>query len=112
MFNTARIPFPFAAPRPFGALLQWLGLALLVGWGLATLCWARAGTGARSPRSWGGRITVLIFRLLDVVGPHHSVKEVAQAINAQAGPADVLIVEGSLEYSPALPFYTGRRVPW
>ena len=36
-------------------------------------------------------------------------KEIAEAINAQAGPADVLVVEGSLEYNPALPFYTGRR---
>lgn len=25
-------------------------------------------------------------------------------------PPDVIVVEGSLEYSPALPFYTGRRV--
>jgi hypothetical protein len=56
-----------------------------------------------------GVITVLIFRLLDVVEPQHSVKEIARAITAQAGPADVLVVEGTLEYSPALPFYTGRR---
>ena len=50
-------------------------------------------------------ITVLIFRLLDVVEPQHSVK----AINAQAGAADVLVVEGALEYSPSLPFYNGRQ---
>jgi len=56
-----------------------------------------------------GVITVLIFRLLDVVEPQHSVKEIARAITAQASPADVLVVEGTLEYSPALPFYTGRR---
>jgi len=37
------------------------------------------------------------------------VKETARAITAEAGPADVLVVEGTLEYSPALPFYTGRR---
>src|SRR6266403_1514431 len=35
------VPFPFASPRPFGALLQALGLVLLVGWGFATLCWLR-----------------------------------------------------------------------
>ena len=52
-----------------------------------------------------GVITVLIFRLLDVVEPQHSVK----AINAQAGAADVLVVEGALEYSPSLPFYNGRQ---
>jgi len=39
----------------------------------------------------------------------HSVKETARAINEQAGPSDVLLVEGTLEYSPALPFYTRRR---
>jgi hypothetical protein len=37
------------------------------------------------------------------------VKEIAQAITARAGPADIMVVEGSLEYSPALPFYTGRQ---
>ena len=46
----------------------------------------------------------------DVVEPHHSEKEISQAITAQAGPTDVIAVEGSVEYSPALPFYTGRRV--
>ena len=56
-----------------------------------------------------GVIAVLIFRLLDVVEPIHSMKETAEALIAQAGPADVLLVEGTLEYSPALPFYTGRQ---
>src|SRR5439155_1362823 len=36
-----RLPFPFASTRPFGILLQALGVVLLVGWGLATLCWIR-----------------------------------------------------------------------
>ena len=31
-------------------------------------------------------------------GDHHSVKKVAQAITAQAAPADVLVLEGSLAY--------------
>ena len=104
------IPFPFASARPFGELLKALGLVLLVGWGLATLCWVRGWRRSAfiSLVGLSGVITVLIFRLLDVIEPHHSVKEIAQAINTQAGPADVLVVEGSLEYSPALPFYTGR----
>lgn len=104
-------PFPFPSAQPFGQLLQGLGLVLLAGWGLATLCWFRTWR-------WGAfvalvgtasAITVLIFRLLDVVEPIHSVKATAQAITEQAGAADVLLVEGTLEYSPALPFYTRRR---
>jgi dolichyl-phosphate-mannose-protein mannosyltransferase len=104
-------PLPFASARPFGELLRWLGLVLLVGWGLATLCWFRA----RRREAFfalvgvGGAIAVLIFRLLDTVEPIHSVKETAHAITGRAGPADVLVVEGTLEYSPALPFYTGRQ---
>jgi Dolichyl-phosphate-mannose-protein mannosyltransferase len=104
-------PFPFGSARPFGELMQWLGLILLVGWGLATFCWLRGRRRSAFVALVGvaGVITVLIFRLLDVVEPVHSVKELARAITAQAGPADVLVVEGTLEYSPALPFYTGRR---
>ena len=104
-------PLPFPSARPFGQLLQWLGLVLLVGWGLATLCWLAARRRAAFVALVGvaGVITVLIFRLLDVVEPMHSVKETARAITARAEPGDVLLVEGTLEYSPALPFYTGRR---
>jgi len=104
-----KVPLPFE-PRPFGVLLQGLGCVLLVGWGLATVCWARGRrrTAFVTLLSLAGAIVLLIFRLLDVVEPHHSVKEVAQAINAQAAPADVLVLEGSLSYGGALPFYTRR----
>ena len=103
--------FPFAAARPFGRLLQELGLVLIAGWGLATLFWLRGRHRGAFVALVGvaGAITVLIFGLLDLVEPVHSVKETARAITAEAGPADVLVVEGTLEYSPALPFYTGRR---
>jgi len=106
-----KVPLPFE-PREFGALLQGLGWVLLVGWGLATVCWARGWrrTAFASLVGVAGTITLLIFRLLDVVEPHHSVKEVAQAVNAQAAPADVLVLEGSLSYGGALPFYTRRRL--
>jgi hypothetical protein len=106
------VPFPFVSPRPFGVLLQALGLTLLVGWGLATLCSARGWRRGAfvSLLTVAGVITALILQLLSVVEPHHSAKAVSQAIAAQAAPDDVLVYEGSLEYSPGLPFYTGRRV--
>ena len=88
------------------------------GWGSSS-SWAGAGDSLLVPDPAVGAfvvlvgtvsaITVLIFRLLDVVEPIHSVKETARVITEQAGAADVLVVEGTLEYSPALPFYTRRR---
>ena len=57
-----------------------------------------------------GAITLLILALVEMVAPHHSAREISRAIVARAGPEDAIVVEGSLEYSPALPFYTGRRV--
>jgi dolichyl-phosphate-mannose-protein mannosyltransferase len=105
-------PFPFASPRPFSRLLLGLGLTLLAGWTVATLCWlsGRPRGAFGSLVVVAGVITGLIFNLLDVVEPHHSAKAVSQAIVARAATADVIVYEGSLEYSPALPFYTGRRV--
>jgi hypothetical protein len=105
-------PFPFASPRPFSRLLLGLGLTLLAGWTIATLCWmsGRRRAAFASLVAVAAVITGLIFNLLDVVEPHHSAKAVSEAIVARAATADVIVCEGSLEYSPALPFYTGRRV--
>jgi hypothetical protein len=104
-------PFPFASARPFGELMQWLGLVLILGWSLATLCWWLVRRRSAFVALVGVAVatTLLIFRLLDLVEPVHSVKDIARAITERAGPADVLVVEGTLEYSPALPFYTGRQ---
>ena len=106
------LPFPFASPRPFGLLLQGLGLTLVAGWGLATFCWWRGWRRVSFGALLGmaGIIAGLIVQLLHVVEPHHSVKAVSRAIIARADPADLIIHEGSLEYSAALPFYTGRRI--
>jgi hypothetical protein len=105
-------PFPFTSPRPFSRLLLGLGLTLLVGWSVATFCWMLRWRRSAfvSLVAVAGVITALIFHMLDVVEPHHSAKEISEAIVRQAAPADVIALEGSLEYSPALPFYTGRRV--
>jgi hypothetical protein len=106
------VPFPFASPRPFSRLMLGCGLTLLAGWTLAGLCWALGGRrrAFASLVAVAGVITILIFRLLDVVTPYHSAKEISAAITTEAGPSDVIVVEGSLEYSPGLPFYTKRPV--
>ena len=106
------LPFPFESARPLGWLLQGLGLTLLVGWGVATACWLRGWRRASFVSLVGlaGVIAVLIVQLLHLVEPHHSAKAVSQALVARAGAEDLIVHEGSLEYSAALPFYTGRRI--
>jgi Dolichyl-phosphate-mannose-protein mannosyltransferase len=105
-------PFPFESPRPFGLLLQALGVTLILGWGSAALCWVRTWPRASFACLVGVGIAIaaLIVQLLHVVEPHHSARAVGEAIVGQAQPDDVIVHEGSLEYSAALPFYTGRRI--
>jgi hypothetical protein len=106
------VGFPFESPRPFGMLLQGLGLLLVAGWTAASWAWwtGRRTLAASCLAGLGAGIAALIVVLLHVVEPHHSAKAVAAAVNARAGTADVVAHEGSLEYSAALPLYTGRRV--
>jgi hypothetical protein len=106
------VPFPFESAEPFGTLLQQLGLTLLIGWPLSSLL------GFLGRRAWAfgvlvgmaGVVAVLVFQLLVLVEPHHSTKAVAEVIKARAGAGDLIAHEGSLEYSAALPYYTGRRI--
>jgi 4-amino-4-deoxy-L-arabinose transferase-like glycosyltransferase len=103
---------PFASARPFGQLLQALGVVLVAAWIVAALAWWRGARRASfaAVTACGVAIAVLIVRLLALVEPHHSVAPVAAAISSAAGAGDVVAHEGSLEYSAALPFYTGRRI--
>ena len=106
------LPLPFASPRPFGLLLQGLGVTLLAGWAIAAACWWRGN--ARGAFAvlvlMAGGISALIFQLLQVIEPHHSARAVGGAVLAQAGTTDLVFHEGSLEYSAALPLYAGRRI--
>lgn len=105
-------PFPFASAQPVGGLLQALGVVLIAGWGLAALAWARRWRRAAFAALAGLAVVIgaLIVQLLSFVEPHHSTRAVAADVVDRAGADDVLVHEGSLEYSAALPFYTGRRV--
>jgi 4-amino-4-deoxy-L-arabinose transferase-like glycosyltransferase len=104
--------FPFESVRPFALLLEGLGATLIVGWTITTVCWWRGWprTAFAALAAQGAVIAALIVALLHVVEPHHSAKAVSQAIVARAGAGDVVAHEGSLEYSAALPFYTGHRI--
>ena len=106
------LSFPFASVEPFAYLLQGLGATLVVGWIVAgALWWARRPRAAFAALAGQGlAIGLLIVVLLHVVEPHHSAKAVSEAVVGRAGAGDVVAHEGSLEYSAALPFYTGRRV--
>jgi hypothetical protein len=104
--------FPYESARPFGILLQWLGAVIIVGWSAAALCWWRRWRRASFAClvAVGVGIASLIVALLAVVEPHHSVRAVAAALASRLGHDDVVVHEGPLEYSAALPLYTGRRI--
>ncbi|MBI2524600.1 MAG: glycosyltransferase family 39 protein [Candidatus Rokubacteria bacterium] len=103
---------PFESVRPFGLLLQGLGVTLLAGWVIAGVCWMRGWRrGALLALvGVGAGIAALIVELLILIEPHHSTRAVAEVISGMAAPRDLVVHEGSLEYSAALPFYTGRRI--
>jgi 4-amino-4-deoxy-L-arabinose transferase-like glycosyltransferase len=106
------LPLPFASPRPFGVLLQGLGVILLAGWGVAAACWFRARPRAAFGALVGtaAGVAVLIVSLLTVIEPHHSARAVGTAIRELARVDDIVVHEGMLEYSGALPLYAGRQV--
>lgn len=106
------MPFPFLSVAPFSSLARGLGAILVVGVSLSFLFFHR-----NHPR-WSfiavvgvaAGIAVLVSKLVRIIEPHHSAKSVALALNRQARPGEVIVHEGSLEYSGSLPFYTGRRI--
>jgi len=103
--------FPFSV-GPFIPLLRGLGLILLVGAPAAFLFF-------RFQRLWdsfyvlvgmAAGIAIFVFRLDLLVESHHSSKSAARLLLAQSKPGDIIVHEGSLEYSAGLPFYTKRRI--
>ncbi|MBI2350739.1 MAG: phospholipid carrier-dependent glycosyltransferase, partial [Deltaproteobacteria bacterium] len=103
--------FPFAV-FPFIELIKVLGISLVLACPLAYLFLRRRKPTASFVTLLGlaGIIAVLEVRFVLLVEPHHSSRSVAEALASQAGANDVIVHEGSLEYSGGLPFYTAKKI--
>lgn len=104
--------FPFPSAAPFVPLAQGLALVLIAGVPLSLLLFYLGKPRASffSVVCIAAAVAGMVFRLVTIIEPHHSAREVALAVKAVAGPADLIVHEGSLEYSGSLPFYTGRQI--
>jgi hypothetical protein len=104
--------FPFSSVAPFVPLARGLGLVLVIGLPLSLVLFylRRPRASFLAMAGVAAVVAGLVFRLVLIVEPHHSAREVALAVKAAAGPADLIVHEGPLEYSGSLPFYTGRQI--
>jgi len=106
------VALPFASVSPFVDLLKMLGIALTVAVPLSWFLYRsrRPGASFVAVLCLAGAIDLLVFKLLLIVEPHHSSRNVAQAFMSLSGPDDAIVHLGSMEYSGGLPFYTGREI--
>lgn len=104
--------FPFSSVAPFVPLARELGVVLVIGLPLALVFFylSRPLASFTAMTGVAAGIAVVVFKLLFVIEPHHSAKSVALALKAQAQQGELIVHEGSLEYSGSLPFYTGRQI--
>jgi hypothetical protein len=103
--------FPFSV-APFVPLVKGLGMVLILGIPAAFIfhCFRLPRLSFGAFLAVAGAIAALVFKLDLLVEPHHSSRDVAKVLSAWAAPDDIIIHEGSLEYSAGLPFYTGRQI--
>ena len=106
------LPLPLPSADPWGQIMQELGAILVFGWIAATVCWSMGWP--RVAFSWmvvmSAGIGLVILQILSVVEPYHSAKSVSEAIQRLATEEDLIVIEGPLQHSAGLPFYTDRRV--
>ncbi len=106
------LPLPPVSPGRYAAVLLGGGALWTAGFG-AAVCWlsrrrVRAATTAIAAVGVG--LCVLAGFVLREVGPHHSVKPLAERLNVLLQPGDVLVHERGAEKGGGLLFYTKRRV--
>jgi 4-amino-4-deoxy-L-arabinose transferase-like glycosyltransferase len=105
------LEFPLSV-GPLIPLLRSLGLILFAGALTALLLFRfrRFGHSFCVLVGIAAGIAILVFRLDFLVESHHSSKSAAAILAAESRSGDVIVHEGSLEYSAGLPFYTKRQI--
>ncbi len=103
---------PFTSVAPFVQLLKGLGVVFVVGWPLSYILFHFSMPRASfvTVLCISGLVALLVFNLVLLIEPYHSSRPVADTLVSRSGPNDLIVHEGSLEYSGGLPFYTGRRI--
>jgi hypothetical protein len=106
------LPLPPVTPWPYGGILLTGGLLWVASFGVAAWCLAhgRVQAGMAAVGGAGLGLSLLAGAVLREVGPHHSLKPLADYVNAAHRPGDVLIHERGLEKGGGLLFYTQRPV--
>ena len=94
------LPFPFDSLSPFVEFLKGVGAVVILGFPLSYIFFS-----SRLPK-----VSFTVLLTVAVLEQHHSTKPVAKVLLALSEPDDVVVHEGSLEYSGGLPFYTGRQI--
>ena len=106
------LPLPPVAPGHYAAVLLGGGALWTAGFGAAVcfLARRRVWAAAAAVGAVGVGMCLLAGVVLREVGPHHSLKPLAERLNAVLQPGDVLIHERGVEKAGGLLFYTRRRV--
>ncbi len=105
-------PLPLPSLGVLRGLFQAMTVALLLGFGAATLAFWRGAVLSAFGCLVGGAIGFLsmVAALTVQIAPYQSVRGLAQEIRRIASPTDVVLYEGYLENVGALPYYTGRQI--
>jgi 4-amino-4-deoxy-L-arabinose transferase-like glycosyltransferase len=103
---------PFTSVAPFVQLLKGLGAVLVIGWPLSYILFHFSMPRASfvTVLCISSLVAVLVFNLVLLIEPYHSTRPVAESLVSHSEPNDLVVHEGSLEYSGGLPYYTGRKI--
>jgi 4-amino-4-deoxy-L-arabinose transferase-like glycosyltransferase len=106
------LPFPPISPGRYGLVLLGAGALWTAGFGVAVglLAERRVPAAAVAIGAVGVGLCLLAGVVLREVGPHHSLRPLAQQLDALLQPGDVVIHERGVEKAGGLLFYVKRQV--